>query len=255
MPTVRFDSPREKEKIALAKEYSDRVKAISYSYNDELERVWRKWMPSLRLALQRGDATAAIVDALVSDMRALLVFVVQDAADLAVEREFGTDNPKYLLYGLLPLEVPQCNISYYEEALDKYREILELDLIIATEMGFADELEMFLYNPLAFLAGDADGLIRLKNEVPAGKGVSYSFFENMKRLGISAAALSYANALHHIWQKEGAAVFYYGVRNSNYPCELCDSYAYVLQPMGQMVYPLHNRCVCTIVPVYQNDMS
>lgn len=254
MPTVRFDSPSERAKIALAREYGDRVKALSYSYNEEVERVWKKYLPSLRLALGRGEDTEYIVDSIISEMRALLVILIQDAADLAVERETDNDADRFL-FGLIPFEVEQCNINYYEEPLAKYREILELDLIIAKEMGFADELEMFLYNPLAFLAGDANGLTRLKNEVPAGQGVSYSFFENMKKIGISAAALSYTNALHHIWNEKDDVLYYYGVRNSNYPCPLCDSHAYVLHPMTEMVYPLHNRCVCSVIPLRQSDMS
>lgn len=255
MPTVRFDSPSQRAKIALAREYGDRVKALSYSYNEEVERVWKKYMPSLRLAMQMGQDVEHILDAIISDMRALLVILIQDAADLAVEREVDNDADR-LFFGLIPLEVEQCNMGYYEDALGRYREILELDLIIAKELGFADDLEMFLYNPLAFLAGDTEGLIRLKNEVPAGQGVSYSFFENMKKIGISAAALSYTNALYHIWEKGGEVLYYYGVRNSNYPCALCDGEAYMLHRMDEgMIYPLHNRCVCSVIPLRQSDMS
>lgn len=254
MPTVHFDSPSERAKIALAREYGDRVKALSYSYNEEVERVWKKYLPSLRLALSMGEDTAPVLDAIISEMQALLVILIQDAADLAVEREVDNDADRFL-FGLIPLDVEQCNINYYEDALAKYREILELDLMIAKEMGFADELEIFLYNPLAFLAGDTDGLIRLKNEVPAGQGVSYSFFENMKKIGISAAALSYCNALHHIWATNGDVLYYYGVRNSNYPCALCDGEAYMLHRMDEgMIYPLHNRCVCSVIPLRQSDM-
>lgn len=253
MPTVHFDSPSERAKIALAREYGDRVKALSYSYNEEVERVWKKYLPSLRLALSMGEDTGHILDAIIFEMRALLSILIDEAVNVAVEREAQEEDTA--AYYLIPFEVEQCNINYYEDALAKYREILELDLIIAGEMGFADELEMFLYNPLAFLAGDTDGLIRLKNEVPAGQGVSYSFFENMKKIGISAAALSYCNALHHIWKSEGDVLYYYGVRNSNYPCALCDGEAYMLHRMDEgMIYPLHNRCVCSVIPLRQSDM-
>ena len=254
MPTVRFDSHSERAKIALAREYGDKVKALSYSYNEKVERVWKKYMPSLRLAMQRGEAIEPIVDAIIFEMRSLLTILIDEAANTAVERETqeGEDTTAYYF---IPFEVEQCNINYYEEALAKYREILELDLIIAKEMGFADELEMFLYNPLAFLAGNTEGLIRLKNEVPAGQGVSYSFFENMKKIGISAAALAYTNALYYIWGKDGDVLYYYGVRNSNYPCALCDGEAYVLHRMDEgMIYPLHNRCVCSVIPLRQSDM-
>lgn len=253
MPTVRFDSPREKQKIAQAKAYGNRVKEISYAYNEEVERIWRKHMSSLKLALKLGEDTSHIVDVLVNEMRILLMDALDSSWQTAMARE-GLE--KEIPFRNLTFDVPQCNIDYYEETLDKYKEILTLEMLIAQELGLADELELFLLNPKVYMSGRENGIVELQERVPGGKGVSYSFLENMKKLGISAAALSYSFALYHIWKSEGAVQFYYGVRNSSYPCSLCDSYAYMLIPMAQgMVYPLHNRCVCSIVPVYQSDMS
>ena len=254
MPTVQFDSPLQRQKIALAKEYGNRVKEVSLGYNRQVEAIWRRWLSLIKITLSRGEDIEVMVDTLLQQMRSLLEEVLGVCIDLALERETESETEK-MLYALMPLEVEQCNIGYYDQTLDKYKGILTMEILLAQELGFTDELELFLYNPMSFMADKGDGMARLKDEVDGGQGVSYSFFENMKKLGISAAALSYSNALHHIWENKGTTQWYYGVRNSNYPCALCDSYAYVLQPMDAgMIYPLHNRCVCSIVPVNQSEI-
>ena len=118
-------------------------------------------------------------------------------------------------------------------------------------------MNLFLFNPTAYMNDKKNGLLALKEGITGvSKGVAYAFGDNMKKLGISMAALAYTNSLAEIWNVKGGVAYYFGVRNSNYPCPLCDSYAHIPIPFSQgMIYPLHNRCVCSIVQVYQNEIE
>lgn len=253
MPTVQFNSPAIKEKIAIARGYGDRIKSLSLAYNKQVDRIFKRYISSLRVALSTGGNTDTILDNLIADLRAVLEELIGRSMEIACERE---EVDKDIYSTLLPMDVPECNIEYYDEALDKYKEILSLEMLIAKELGFDSELELFLVNPQGIMSTRKGGLLELQEKVPAvDKGVSYSFGVNMKKLGISAAALVYATASMQLWKNRGDVNGYFGVRNSNYPCPLCDSYAYEFIPMAQgMVYPLHNRCVCSIVPVTQSEI-
>lgn len=253
MPTVHFDSPQIKRKIAIAREYGDRIKSVSLAYNTHVDRIFKKYISQLRVALTTGSNTDIILDNLIADLRAILLELIGRSLDIACERE-GVDKDIYST--LLPMDVPQCNIEYYDETLDKYKEILSLELLIARELGFDSELELFLANPQGIMSSRRGGLLELQQKVPAvDKGVSYSFGANMKKLGISVAAMVYSTASMQLWKNKGDVAGYFGVRNSNYPCPLCDDHAYIFMPIeAGMIYPLHNRCVCSTVPVNQSEL-
>lgn len=52
---------------------------------------------------------------------------------------------------------------------------------------------------------------------------------------------------------EDGAVGYRIERGSDYDCPLCDSYVGPVYPVGEMILPIHPRCVCIPVPVYENE--
>jgi hypothetical protein len=243
-----------REKITLAKKYGDKVKSITFAYNNELRSLWERHLSLIKKSTSNSAYVDAILDSLVDSLRDLLSRVIAGVITLAMEREDVQDEN---MGELIPLMVAQCNVAYYNDTLDKYKGILREEIAFAIENGYLDELHIFLESPLAYLSLKQHGLMDFKQSVTdAGKGVSYSFSENMKKLGISAAALAYANAQFSLWNQNSAISGYFGVRNSSYPCSLCDSYAYRFIPMSEgMVYPLHNRCVCSIVPVTQSELS
>ena len=203
--------------------------------------------------MHSSDNTSRVLDSLIGELRELLARVIEGSVTLACERE-EVDRDLYAM--LIPLSVEQCNVEYYEYTLSRYEDILQQELSFAMEYGLVSDMELFLSNPSAYAAGMEDGLLKLKEGVSSvQKGISYSISDNMKKLGLSVAALAYTNAEFELWKSKGGIDGYFGVRNSNYPCSLCDSYAYQFIPMSQgMIYPLHNRCVCSIVPLRQSEL-
>lgn len=248
------DTPAIRKKIAIAKEYSDRVKSIYAGYHAELTRIWGRYLTLLKSAVQMGGNTSRVLDALISELYELLSRVIEGSVTLACERE-EVDRNLYSM--LIPLAVAECNVEYYEYSLSRYEEILQQELAFAMEYGLVSDMELFLSNPTAYAAGMENGLFKLKEGISSvEKGVSYSFADNMKKLGLSVAALAFTNAEYELWKSLGGVDGYFGVRNSSYPCSLCDSYAYQFIPLSQgMIYPLHNRCVCSIVPLRQSELQ
>lgn len=247
------DSPQLRAKIARAREYGDRIKALSATHNTQVERIFRRHLTLLKSALASGGSTAAILDSLLSSLRELLEALISGSAQVACEREEADSDTQL---ALLLATISMCDISYYEDTLTRYRNILDDEVRFAIEGGYTADIDLFLLNPMAYMSGKKNGLQDLKEDIgDVSKGVSYSFAENMKKLGISVAALVYANAEFELWRNMGDIEGYMGVRNSSYPCALCDSWAHVFVPMSQgMIYPLHNRCVCSIIPLRQSEL-
>lgn len=254
MPTLALNTPQMREKIALAKKYGDKVKSITFAYNDRLRSLWERHLSLIKKSTSNSAYVDAILDSLINSLKELLSIVIAEVIALAMEKE-GVENKN--LGELIPLMVAQCNVAYYNDTLEKYKGILREEIAFAVENGYLDELPIFLENPLAYLSLKQHGLVDFKESVKdAGKGVSYSFSENMKKLGISVAAMAFTNAQFSIWNQNSGIIGYFGVRNSNYPCAMCDEQAYQFVPMSAgMIYPLHNRCVCVPVYLTQNDLS
>lgn len=249
-----INSPDIQRRIAIAKDYSDQIKAISSSYETSLMKVWSKYRSQIHTAAGRGEDTTSIVDELIERLYELLEELLTEAITIACRRE-EMDTAIYV--PLMPLSVQYAALDYYRDTVGKYRDILISEIIFANSNGFAGDMNLFLFNPTAYMNDKKNGLLALKEGIAGvSKGVAYAFGDNMKKLGISMAALAYTNSLAEIWKVRGGVAYYFGVRNSNYPCPLCDSYAHVPIPFSQgMIYPLHNRCVCSIVQVYQNEIE
>ena len=253
MLSLKDKLPQFRERIALAKEYGDRGKALSSDYNGQLDAIWSRYRYKIRQAVLAGSPIEPILDSLMKEMRSLLQMLLDNCVYLVCERE----DMDYDIYkNLLPQSVQQCNADYYDYTLSKYKDILSSEIAFATEGRSLGDINLFLANPLGYMSSKKGGLLELKRGIDnVDKGVSYSFSENMKKLGVSAAALAFAFGMYNMWQNKGEVGYYFGVRNSTYPCSLCDSYAYEPIPMSQgMIYPLHNRCVCSIVPIYQSEL-
>ena len=249
-----IDTPQLRSKIAIARQYGDRVKSISAAYNTELSKIWTRHLSLLKKAVLTGEDTSYILNSLIRELRILLARVIEGCIDLSCERE-EVDRDTYSM--LIPLSVPQCNVDYYEHTLSKYGDTLQQELDFAIGREYIEDIDLFLLNPMLYMSKRDGGLVALKEGVTeVSKGVSYSILDNLKKLGISVAALSYANAQMELWKDRGDMIGYMGVRNSNYPCPLCDSYANRFIPMSEgMVYPLHNRCVCSIIPLRQSELQ
>lgn len=247
------DSPHIQSKIALARQYGDRIKSLSSVYDTQVDRIFKRHIALLKNILVSGGDATSVVDSLLASLRELLEALITGCTQVACERE---DEDSDTQLSLLLATVPQCAISYYDDTLTRYRSILINEIAFAKDKELVRDIDLFLFNPMAYMSSRKGGLLDLKENVEGVfKGVSYSFMDNMKKLGISAAALAYANAEYELWRNEGYVAGYIGVRNSNFPCPLCDSYAYRFTPMSEgMVYPLHNRCVCSIIPLHQNEL-
>lgn len=253
MLSLKDKLPQFRERIALAKEYGDKVKALSLDYNGQLDTIWSRYRHKIRQAVLAGNPIEPILDDLMREMRSLLQMLLDNCVYMVCDRE-DMDYDRYK--ALMPLSVEQCNATYYDYTLSKYKDILLSEITFATDGRSLGDINLFLANPIGYMSSKKGGLLELKRGIDnVDKGVSYSFSENMKKLGISAAALAYSFGMLEAWKTNGGVAGYFGVRNSTYPCSLCDSYAYEFMPLSQgMIYPLHNRCVCSIVPIYQNEL-
>lgn len=254
MPTQIYDTPQIRERISQAKRDVGRIRDMALEFNVDIEGLISLYMKQIRYAILSHSDYTHLISELEHTLNGLIDELLKKTIQLACEREGYDYN---IFQYILPMDAPQCSLGYYADTMARYKSILIDEITFAVDGGYVDDLTVFLDNPTAYMSDKKGGLLELTYAVSeAGRGVSYSFSENMKKLGISVAALSYANAVFSLWKRDGNIVGYFGVRNSSYPCPLCDSYANVFIPISQgMQYPLHNRCVCSVVPLYQNELS
>ena len=253
MPTPNLNLASVQEKIKEAKKYSNIIKDNAQSFNGNVGKLINLFFRDIQEAVRFGDDIDKILDSLIAQIREYLAHTIELSITAACERE-REDKDTYLF--LLPVEVTQCSTAYYEDTLTKYRDILKSEIEFAIESGYTEDMSIFLHNPQGYMAGKKNGLLSLKENIKeVSNGVSYSFSDNMRKLGISVAALSYTNTEMYIWKTKESIAGYFGTRNSNYPCALCDQYAHIFIPISQgMIYPLHNRCVCSVVPLSQSEL-
>lgn len=253
MSTVNLRLPSIQTKIEQAKKDSNLIKENAQRFNKDISALTSQLFGQISDAVYHRRDTQSILDQYFIEVEEYIGSILDDSIRAACNRE-EVDTDRYLC--LLPLLIPECSTSHYKEPLDRYRSILEQEIRYATEHGYNDEIAIFLSNPQGYIAKEKGGLFSLKTDVKGvSNGVSYSLTDNLKKLGISVAALSYVNTEFYFWKSKQDIVGYFGVRNSNYPCPLCDEYANIFIPMQQgMVYPLHNRCVCAVVPISQNEL-
>lgn len=253
MPMLNLPQSVLDERIREAKSFSDAIKQYSTTFGLKADRLIRSCIHNIHLALLRGEPIGGLLDELFLDLEQMLLDCLDYTFNLACERE-NADTSRWLY--LFPLLDSRCSLSFYQDAIGKYRNIIEQEIEFAQRSGFSRSMETFLLNPQGYISKKKDGLLRLKEGVSeVNKGVSYSLMDNIKKIGITALTVSGLAAMYHLWQDRGV-VAYYGIRNSNYPCSLCDDYARRIIPMSEgMVYPLHNRCVCSVVYVNQNELE
>lgn len=253
MSTANLNNEQVKEKIAQALQYSGMIKDTVLARSHTSGVIIDNYINKIRNAMARNDDYTPLIKELIFELEFQIESVLESSIRLAAQRE---DADIDILLYTLPLYMPKCGLDYYRTTIQRYEAILIEELQYAKENGIVNDLATFLSNPQGYISSKKNGLQTLKESVTSvQRGVSYSIYDNIKKLIASGAALSFTNAKMYLWEKSGTVIGYMGVRGSNFPCALCDSYAYVFIPMSSgMIYPLHNRCVCAIVPLTRNEI-
>lgn len=86
-----------------------------------------------------------------------------------------------------------------------------------------------------------------------GSGLYRSTLANYQRLSSYTIAEAYNYGVLQTMRGNPKVVGYKTVRNSSYPCQVCDDLTMVVHPLDSLVVPAHPRCVCGIYPVYNFD--
>ena len=90
--------------------------------------------------------------------------------------------------------------------------------------------------------------------VTYGSGVSQSALLALTLVGQDTAFRFYNRNLREAWLLNNTISGWISIRNSSFPCQLCDSQAYVFHPMSELFQAWHRRCVCLCIPVTNNMM-
>ena len=88
--------------------------------------------------------------------------------------------------------------------------------------------------------------------VSYGQGISNSMAVALTLVAQDTIFRFYNKLLHDSWSNDNSIAGWISIRNSSYPCDLCDSQAYVFHPMSEFFMGYHRRCVCLAVPVTKN---
>lgn len=88
--------------------------------------------------------------------------------------------------------------------------------------------------------------------VSYGNGISASSLIALTLVGQDTEFRFYNKTLRDAWLLNGNIQGWISIRNSSFPCQLCDSQAYVLHPMSELFQAWHRRCVCLCVPITKN---
>lgn len=88
--------------------------------------------------------------------------------------------------------------------------------------------------------------------VTYGQGISNSMAVALTLVAQDTIFRFYNKLLHYSWSNDNSIAGWISIRNSSYPCDLCDSQAYVFHPMSEFFMGYHRRCVCLCVPVTKN---
>lgn len=75
-----------------------------------------------------------------------------------------------------------------------------------------------------------------------------SSINNLKALTDYTLLTTYNQAELHTMKQTGYT-HYIGIRNTNYPCTLCDDLCNQIHPIQTQVFPAHPRCQCLIIPI------
>lgn len=197
-------------------------------------------------SLLTADITADISPLLEEFRQRILALIGEDiqyGIDIATNQ---TDN------AIVP---PIPTIGDYEPIINRYTDVLKEEVEWFRDSGFsAKELPLFLANPLAFSAHN-DMVGDFKDAVlSVDKGVAYDTKKNLFKAGIATLMLSYTESLIYKWRGNTDIIGYVGFRQSDYPCDLCESNAGVFHPIGEMIYPLHIHCVCGVYYIKSGEV-
>ena len=88
--------------------------------------------------------------------------------------------------------------------------------------------------------------------VTYGSGVSQSALLALALVGQDTAFRFYNRNLREAWLLNSTISGWISIRNSSFPCQLCDSQAYVFHPISELFQAWHRRCVCLCIPVTNN---
>ena len=88
--------------------------------------------------------------------------------------------------------------------------------------------------------------------VTYGSGISQSALLALTLVGQDTAFRFYNRNLRESWLLNNTISGWISIRNSSFPCQLCDSQAYVFHPMSELFQAWHRRCVCLCIPVTNN---
>lgn len=88
--------------------------------------------------------------------------------------------------------------------------------------------------------------------VSYGSGISQSALLALTLVGQDTAFRFYNRNLREAWLLNNTIPGWISIRNSSFPCKLCDSQAYVFHPMSELFQAWHRRCVCLCIPVTNN---
>ena len=88
--------------------------------------------------------------------------------------------------------------------------------------------------------------------VTYGSGISQSALLALTLVGQDTAFRFYNRNLREAWLLNNTISGWISIRNSSFPCQLCDSEAYIFHPITEQFYSWHPRCVCLCVPITKN---
>lgn len=88
--------------------------------------------------------------------------------------------------------------------------------------------------------------------VSYGSGISQSALLALTLVGQDTAFRFYNRNLRESWLLNNTISGWISIRNSSFPCQLCDSQAYVFHPISELFQAWHRRCVCLCIPVTKN---
>lgn len=90
--------------------------------------------------------------------------------------------------------------------------------------------------------------------VTYGSGISQSALLALTLVCQDTAFRFYNRNLREAWLLNNTISGWISIRNSSFPCQLCDSQAYVFHPISELFQAWHRRCVCLCIPVTNNMM-
>lgn len=237
------------ERIDEARRYISALASRISLSRRSVERLVDSIMERIAAALLRGETDlSAYFDEFARRLRELEDSILEEGVALAVART-GT---REAVSALLAEAASGLDI---DGPIDKYTRILRDETGFFVRSGYpAQELGMFIRNPLGYEGTHGKNISGLKSSVPdVGRGVSWKTGRNTYGLFLYTGMSAHNGSLARIWGSEGKRG-YIGFRNSSYPCPLCDSLCGTVRPLSQMVFPAHAHCVCGIYEVSLDNL-